>query len=414
MEKWSNIKHNKLSRYIMPSIIKTCKLPEHKNFYSISRLKTYSECSKFYENRYINKIKVQDVSSSTLLGTLVHGAIEEYYLSADRNGKPDSLNRCFSRSSSKILLEMGLLEEEELNYISSSLNAYSLNIKTLYKKASKLYQGSDAIRTREGKEAKSPQATSAWKAEAKLLGLESSKRTIDTFFKGKLPTEISLAEVYAEALHLVTNYRHPRLITKVEAVEFPISHKDLENDTLVNPVNMPDEFGGEEDFFFNGYVDLIGETESGEKVIVDHKTSKKAYTEEDLKYNPQLIAYAWAYSVLTGDKVSYIGINNIRDREFVYTELPDDDQCQEILNSLFSNHKDISSCSFKKKAPEPYSPCLNMFGKPCPYLPCCWPDRANELGMKPILTKEEEQENLIEKESLTQDENDSIDSLSFI
>jgi hypothetical protein len=349
-------------------IIRTDIAKEKPDYYSVSRLKTYSQCGEFYRRQYIEKDVIRSVSMSTLIGSLVHKALEEFYLDTYK-----SVEEAFESTCITTLSDVGVCGNEEAQVVRELLREYSDEMGVLYKRASSSYKGADAIRTKSGEVPSNPSMTSAWKKALESGGMAGKKSLIDTYIqdRNELIT-FSISEAFAEASFLCSNYYYPDIGTPI-AIEMGLSVWNKEKGMLFNPVLMPVSFGAEEGLYLNGYIDLISLLPDGGIFICDHKTGKEDFTEISVSHNVQLLSYVYAYEELTGVRAKYIGINNVRLGKVVRAEVPNRDISNEILDTLFSGHKGITNEYFIKKRPESYSPCLAMYGEVCPYLGKCWP-----------------------------------------
>jgi hypothetical protein len=349
-------------------IIKTEACPSKPLYYSVSRLKTYSQCSEYYRRQYVELDVIRSMSSSTLLGSLVHNALESYY-----KGLSISVDRAFEDTAFPTLVSLGVCTEEESKVLETYLNDYAAELSSLFRRASALYTGSDAIRTKTGEVPSNPFMTSTWKKAVEEKGLEGTKSLIDTYISDRAEgIEFSVSDVFAEAKAMCKAYTYPEMGSSI-GIEMGLSVWDKSKELITNPVLMPSGCGREEGLYLNGYIDMVTNTGDGNILICDHKTGKEDFTESAITHNAQLLSYVYAYRELTGTKAKYIGINNVRLSKLTIVPTPSDDVIEDILLTLFSNHKGISSCFFNKKRPEAYSPCLAMYGKTCPYLSKCWP-----------------------------------------
>lgn len=351
--------------------------------YSVSRLKTYQECSYKYYNQYIQKIKVNSFSESTLMGSIIHSALE-YLYSDSCPDDVDYLIDALDRTSSSSLVQLSIVPEDKALYLNSLLWDYAQDILVLYHRASSDYSGDDPIRKADGSIASNPQMTSGWKKAEKELNLSERRYSIDSFVIDFNPDfySISICSLFCDAFNICRKYRTPKEILEVVSVEMPLSHWDSNTHQLLNPVLMPEEFGGKEGIFLNGYIDMVCKVLlDGQEVLalVDHKSSKSAFDSDGVAYNRQLLAYAYAYHQLTGTKIQAIGINNLRSNTLVLSPI-DDSIMQSSLYNLFFSHNMIQSEVFIKTIPEDsYSKCTSSYGKPCPFLHVCYPHLYNKL-----------------------------------
>lgn len=364
-------------------MVQTLELSSKPNYYSVSRLKLYENCSYAYYHRYVLKTPSPYLSESTLIGSFIHNALE--YLYSTDDDTTYSLEEAFSKTSPHTMVEQKIAYSlEEAYQIYDMLSSYTKDVAILYIRASATYYGPDAIRKADGGLASSPSMTSDWKKAEKLLDLPRRRSIIDTYItdRNSNMNGISISYVFGEAYNICLNYRTPPQITEIIAVEFPLSHWSEEQSVIINPVKMPSAFGAEEDIYLNGYIDLVAKVNfNGKEVLalIDHKSSKADHEELGVEYNRQLLAYVYAYEKSTGQTIDAVGINNLRsntlslapvNKQFMY----------DSLTSLFSNHQLIKEERFVKHVPEDqYSPCMKMYNKPCPFLPYCHTDFYNRM-----------------------------------
>lgn len=374
-------------------IVDEIEVSEKPEYYSVSRLKSLSVCSEYYKLKYIDKIKVPSLSGATIIGSLCHDALE--YFHSDENLSFISLIEVFKFTSKKTLVERNIIHKnipsEQLDAIHTELWECALDNLSLYARASQVYKGPAPIRKKDGGIASNPTSTTGWKKAEEVLRLLSRKGTIDAEALRLNPElgEISLAGVFAEAFSICYRYHVPEEVVETIAVEFPISEYSADTGFLINPVPMPEEFGGEENIYLNGFIDWIGRVyyRGAEKLaIVDYKSSKEDMAADQVQYNVQLYSYVYAYEFLTGETVDLIGIHNLRSGRLVLVEV-DREIMQTVLGSLFFKHNLIKAGMFYKHAPDSgYSPCLSQFGKPCPYLANCYPKLYEKLNPTPTNT----------------------------
>jgi PD-(D/E)XK nuclease superfamily len=334
------------------------------NYYSVSRLQTYLKCGEGYRLQYVEKVKREYTSSySTVVGSLVHGALEEYLV----NGSEGTLLEVLERVSYSTLVRLKVLVEGDEG-IYDSLLRYAKGMASLYERASAGYTGSDAIRTTKGEVPSSPQSTTSWKDALVILGQGRLKDGLDAFFIGR-GVAFSLCDAYAEAYSLVISYKVPTL--EVMYVELPLSKYDSSTMKVINPIILPEGYGGEKGIYLCGSIDLVA-MYNGALTVIDHKTSAGAApSTEEVSTNPQLITYAWAYEQLTGHVVEGVAINHIRSGQMVWAPItPHRDK---VLYSLLGVHKAVERDYFPMHTPSEYdSPCNKWYGKECPFKAHCW------------------------------------------
>ena len=363
---------------------KVVQLDTKPDMYSVSRLKTYSQCSQAYKYTYIDKIRVFSQSNSTIIGSLLHASLEIYLNEFNEL----SFIEVFEKQSKRVFIKnkyvIENVEEATFNKLYSQLINYSRDIRTLWFRASAECTGKNAIRTAKGDIPSNPSMTSGWKQAAKNLNLEERYNYLDTQFSYiSNSTDINIVEAFTEAYTLACNYETPVEIVETLFLEFPLSDYNYETKEFTNPVLMPDEYGGDLGIYLNGYIDWVGYVYfQGKKrlALIDYKTSKENLTEDKLEYHAQLLAYVYAVEKLLGLEVEVIGVHSLRHKKLALT-LVDREILQEANRSLFSKHKKIAACQFEKDhlPDSQYSQCLNTFQKECSFLQNCYPKIYNKL-----------------------------------
>lgn len=350
-------------------------------YYSVSRLKSYSQCSMYYKLKYVDKIKVVSMSESTITGNLCHDALEFYYGEENYHGL--SLLECLEVTGKKTLIErcgFKNLAKADFDKLYKDLLFFAQDSLLLYIRASDWYTGDNPIRTKQGKVAKAPSKTSGWIEVEQSLGLTKKRRAMQEYYERINPEfkDILLANAFAQAYYICLSYRQPEELIEVLVPEMALSDYKVteEGPQVLNPVPMPEEFGGKEGVYLNGYIDVVGLVKYKGKVrkaIIDYKSNKDDFTQEEVDYNVQLFSYVYAYEYLTGEKLDVMGIFNLRTNNLVLVEI-DREIMQDMLEALFSTHKAIKAEVFKKHIPDSsYAQCLNSYGKLCPYLGNCHP-----------------------------------------
>ena len=365
------------------------KLESKPEVYSFSKLSVYQQCSEKYKLTYIDKLRVYKLSKSTIIGELLHAALEVYLV--------DSKHKfidIFEQTSKAIFLKSYIIKgnEEELDRLFKKLNIYSRDIKTLWKRASADYKGKYPIRTKSGGIPSNPSMTTEWKqAEVNLQLKERYQKLQESFDYISVEKEVDLVDAYTEAYILALNYVTPVEMRKTLHLEFPLSKYDYETQELINPVLMPDEYGGKEGIYLNGYIDWIGYVyfEGKERfAIIDYKSNKESINEDKLEYHGQLLAYVYAIEKLMGKEVEVIGVHSLRHKKLVLTRV--NREILEIANkSVFSKHKLIAAEHFEKEhlPNSQYSSCLNSFSRECEYLQYCYPKMFNKLHPNSVSNK---------------------------
>lgn len=357
----------------------------NQELFSVSKLKTYSTCSKYYEYQYVLGFRDYTYSFSTVLGNVIHNSLEMFHLS----NKEIPLLECLNKVFVDTLIEVRVVDNNIDHNILLHLMELNKVIQRLYYRASESYTKKDAIRTKGGAVPKDPTKTSDWKSELIKTGAIQLKEDIDQYFDNHSTTlnnSFLISDLYSECFRWLSVYKCPEEEIEVEKLEFGLSHLDKENNVVINPC-----FIGDTNYLLRGYIDKIGIYEiEGKKVraIVDYKTSKTEMNSLHVSTNEQLHIYAWFYQKLTGETVDYIGIENIK---FGTLHLVPIDQIQlkDLVNNFLFRIKLIENKMFyKEHAPDSqYSKCLDNYGKQCPYLSKCYPTIFNKLNEEAELFK---------------------------
>ena len=368
----------KLIKIIMKHYLTESNLYDSKDqfqTFSVSRIKTYKDCSQMYKLKYVDKLDVFKQSTSTLSGTLLHAALEYFY------GTEDSEVVTPEDAYFKILpIELANVGITKADSLCNELLEYYEDIKHLYARASESYTGPDAIRTRNGSVPKAPEMTGVWKAAVKKLNLDTRKSLIDTTIQTSKDgmEDVSIVDVFTKSLQIIKEYTTPREMVKMLSLEMPLSQWDYENNILRNPVPFPG--CSHPHVYLNGYIDNICKIRVGSKTyttIVDYKSSKETFDENIVKHNQQLLLYAAGVEYITGEPVEYIGILSFLQKELIY--VPVDKKIQQEVIEIYNRVIDKTiKGEFNKHVPDTkYSQCLSSFGGECPFLKHCWPDAYN-------------------------------------
>jgi hypothetical protein len=149
-------------------------------------------------------------------------------------------------------------------------------------------------------------------------------------------------------------------------------------------VELPDDNGN----VLIGYIDAVVSfiDAPDRKVVLDNKTSSKAYKQDSVANSPQLATYCeyeqteWgAYAVVE---------KTIRKREpktrtqLIIDKLPEN-TIDETFNSYNNVLEGITSSSFEKN----YDSGCFFFGKPCSYYAYCRSNGENKKGLKNVSTR---------------------------
>lgn len=339
--------------------------------FSVSKIKTYKECSEMFKLKYIDKLDVYHQSTATLTGTLMHSTLE--YLYGTKDDEVETAVDAFFKVLPTEFAKLGIVSVES---ILGELLDYHQDIANLYKRASKNYRGADAIRTGKGETPKVPEMTGVWKAECKRLRLEERKNLIDyTMQASKNGLEsVSITEVFSRAFNLASKYNTPSALHEILYLELPLSNWDRNTNTLFNPTPFPN--CSHKDIYLNGYIDNISVVNVKGNLynaVIDYKTSKEIFNESIVEHNQQLLMYAKGAEYLLGIPIDYIGILSLIKNDLVL--VPVDKELQNEVIKGFNQVIDKTlNNEFTKHYPDSkYSMCLNSFGGACPFLKNCWP-----------------------------------------
>lgn len=339
--------------------------------FSVSKIKTYKECSQLYKLKYVDKLDSFVQSNATIIGTLLHSTLEYLYGIED-----DEVQTAVDAFFKILAPEFSKLGFSSVENILGELLDYHQDVSKLYLRASPNYSGLDAIRTGKGEVPKVPEMTGVWKSECKRLKLEERQELIDytvrTSKKGF--DKVSITEVFSRSLNLATKYKTPHALEEIIHLELPLSHWDKTSNTLINPIPFPN--CKHDNIYLNGYIDNIAKVKVDGKIstaIIDYKTSKEVFDVNIVEHNQQLLMYAAAASTLLNCDIEYIGILSLLKSDLIL--VPINKEIQEELIDMFNKIIDKTLANdFVKHFPDSkYSACLNSFGGVCPFLENCWP-----------------------------------------
>lgn len=339
--------------------------------YSVSKIKSYKECSEMYKLRYVNRVDTYKASTSTVIGTLLHNALEYLYGTVDDD--VHTALDAFYKTVEPSLVDLGIGDACSLL---GELLDYNNDINNLYIRASEGYNGADAIRTKAGKVPKSPEMTGIWKEECRRLNLNARKDRIDRTIQNSTTglEEVSITDAFAKAYILADAYTTPPEFDEVLYVELPITRWNYQTNILYNPILFP---GCEyPDVYLNGYIDNVSKLNINGRIVnavIDYKTSKEEFNESIVAHNQQLLVYARGAEELLDIPIDYIGILSLPQNKLVYAEV-DRELQQLVLDNYNEVIRNSHEKNFIKHVPDSkYSPCLSSFGGRCPFLEHCWP-----------------------------------------
>lgn len=332
---------------------------------SFSGLESYKTCPQLFSYKYIEKLAYeQPLQKALLVGSWTHKMVEGILINpettAEDHFKTNINNWCIE---CKVDLEYDQLE---------SLIDLSINLKELLYRASSFCNDDTKIRNSNGTVLKSPvdYPSTSFKTELAKLPCYRYKAQLDQVAcqKNEAFLDMSFSWLFAEALYNASMFKFPSWAEKTLFTELAFGT------TEHNQVPLSEGSKGG----LLGYIDWIVKMKDGRVAIIDHKTSTKCPTNEEVLFHPQLNLYAYAYKMLYGNHPDIIGINHIKSGRVILAEV--------MLNVVYETVEYYSSIydlsqkgEIYKKHPNDYqSPCVkrdynsDKIINVCPYLDKCW------------------------------------------
>lgn len=369
-----------------------------RELFSFSKMSRYGRCPKSYEHHYVNKLYRSDSSEALVIGSMVHQALESYYL-GEVNHPIEAMDKAW----------LDWFEKAGLEGMQTQLLSLRQDVSYLAWRAT--VDCSDPavwIRNANGSIPKPGGLgmNKTYKSEYEKLSIEPRRAYVDQTAgaTGSWDDKLSLADVYTTTYAIIEAHQDIPGLTAVMSCEFPLSKQkqddkgkrlfvdddgsvtttDTGNPAVNNPVILP-----RTGHYYTGSIDLIAEI-LGQIAIIDHKTSKGDPPDiVSVAYHDQLLLYAWAYHQRFGVKPYYVGINHLRTGTCVLAPIQWD--LVEDAVARFEDAIDAAATKiFVKKAPFEYqSPCLggaksiNDAQRICVYLGECYPQLAEILNAAP-------------------------------
>jgi hypothetical protein len=328
---------------------------------SYSRLEVYAQCPKKFEHRYILKTPYQESFNKDLfVGKHTHTLLE-HRLKGNYTAKQG-----FNILLPTWLAELNVIIDE---HSLSSLYEVLYGLSDILYRCSSFYSGKDPIRKQDGSYLKNPIEYPT--KELRLLLAQTGLNQLKNYFNEQISEQNSdlahhdLIWYLAEVLYMALYFKVPKAIDKTLAVEMSLS--DNEDLTLdFKNLNVL------------GSIDWVAQLTDGKIIIIDHKTNAEKPSQESVKLHPQLNFYAYCYWKTTGVRPDLIGINHLRSRHVIISNLED-----HIMQEVIEHLKDLCYTCYKKphlkKFPTVYgSPCMSKswktgeITKVCPFLKHCW------------------------------------------
>ena len=342
---------------------------------SFSGLETYSNCPKYFEEKYINKTPYEkSLESSLLIGSWTHELVEEIIKTNGDISPRDNLEDKLFTWLSSVGVTINQVDPENIINCIVELGDI-LSRASVHCRDPKL-----TIRNKDNSVLKDPinYPSSSFLSALKKAEFYKFKSQIDLEASQQVSEflDISLTWVLADAYSIASNFKIPDWAYKTVGLELG--------------------FGVNEEtaFYFNnsnvsllGFIDWVVELDDGSTIIIDHKTSKLSSKPNPLEvlYHPQLNLYAYVYEQVTGKKVNYIGINHLRSGDIIIAEV---DNIVRINNyeHIVEIFTESQQGPYIRRRPTDYmSPCIKKDFKSgkilstCSYLNKCWPSYHESL-----------------------------------
>ena len=341
-----------------------------KDSFSFSKVQTFTKCSQMYHLHYTSGLYRTDSSNATFTGSMVHEALEAYYLGEEEHPYP-ALQKAWAK----------FFKDNELETLIDRIQDINSDMAQLIWRASAECKDPKVwIRNKDGTVPKALSYNRTYQNECARLGIEERKAYVDTQVQRKLPelAGVSICDCYTDSLELLKDYEEIPGLTEVKYVELPFSKKEKAEDgswETSNAVELP-ELGD----YINGFIDLVAVV-NDKIAIIDHKTSSGPAPDIlAVMYWDQLLLYAYAYEKLFGEKPYYVGINHVRSKKTILAPINWD-----IVNDAVARLEATITAAkagvpFKRSPTEYNSPCtggakqIAEYTRPCKYLDICHPE----------------------------------------
>lgn len=360
---------------------------------SFSALESFKSCPQFFNFRYVQKIKApQPLQKALLVGSWTHKLIEEYL-----NNPDASIRELFNVYIYDWVMECGVnLDSENIE----KLKEISIELSNLLYRASAFCNDESKIRNSNGTVLKSPieYPSGSLKKEFSNLKCWHYRAELDQIACLANPEflEMSFTWLFAEALFNASVFKVPQWIAKTLHTELDFGTKEDKLVPLAEVIATNKNNKVITKHSLLGYIDWVVELTDGRVAIIDHKTSSKMPTSEEVLFHPQLNLYAYAYKMLYGKFPDIIGINHIKSGNIVLAEvsIPIVIETLEYYTDLYiTSQKELEKensgeIRAVRKHPNDYqSPCVKrdyqtgVITSVCPYLDRCWERYKNILNI---------------------------------
>jgi RecB family exonuclease len=334
------------------------------NYTSFSRLQAFKRCPQYYKLKYWDKMKEEKQFIKRLeLGNLAHHALAEY------------LDETYSTKEDSFYYHLGAwLDVQGIHNFDSDELIESIKPATdlLWRASEKCRNPELMIRKENGQLLSDPTIypTKQFKNLCNEQGITEKFAQIDESAgkENRVFNEESLSWFIAKAFYFVLGFEIPWWIEKTLHVEVGISTSED------NCLPLP-ETGTN----FKGYIDWVVKTCDEKTLVIDHKTSKKKPSAEEVFLHPQLNLYAWAYEEIFGKFPELIGINHLESGDIVMVRTD-----RRVTGSVIKEYSELQTQISKgityKWDPLDYgTPCIerdyktNRIREVCPFLSTCHP-----------------------------------------
>lgn len=360
------------------------------NAISISRMGVYQSCPRKFKYQYIDKLDGTNIffARSLWVGNLVHACLEE--LIKDNSLSNDEVFvSCLFDYLGEIRLGV-LLDDPSFLSTIRTLGWIIWRSTLAYRRTIELesdFPQSGPIRNKDGTPPSNIETypTTQSRAAVREAGIYPSMLELDNKSTQLNPTlgGIQFSWVLAEAYSMVGFWRKPKWL-KPRGVEVPIST------TEDNLIELPplDKSTNRDTVYIRGYIDLLASNQDDDSIyLIDHKTSKKKPTQEEVLGHLQLNVYAWVMKQLYGIFPAALGIHHVRSGEYIMVE-----PSAQTIDYSIAHLRELYDASqvpiYPKREPYGYnSPCINKDFKTgsitglCPFISKCWPTLVPGLNL---------------------------------
>ncbi|MFB6283753.1 MAG: PD-(D/E)XK nuclease family protein [Halobacteria archaeon] len=337
---------------------------------SFSRLNAFKDCSQYFYLKYIYGLPEEKPFNKHLhIGAVVHSAI------ADHLDGGYELDDAFLIHLGRWLTKMGLeFDEEEL------VEKIAPAAELLWRCSLKCKDPELVIRKENGDLLKDPISypTQKFKKLCFEEGITQSFSNLDQQASKQNQDFVaeSFAWIVARMFYLVRYFQVPGWVKENLFVEVGIS-TNTENRVSIPGTRVA----------LQGYIDWVVRHQDDRVVILDHKTSKKAPTPENVFVDPQLNLYVWLLEQVYGIHADLIGINHLESGEVIATQTD-----RRVVQSVVDYHRELQQqiekgVYFKHDPTEYNTPCVKTNWKTgeitesCPFLSSCHPIFAQINGL---------------------------------